>query len=45
MAIFRTTDREQEKLVPEDGSISAQSLLLDRESSQIAFETATFGIG
>jgi len=35
----------KEALVTEDGKISAQSLPLDKESSQVSYETATFGIG
>ena len=35
----------QEKLVRKDGKVTAQALPLDKESSKIAYETATFGIG
>jgi len=35
----------QEKLVTEDGKVTAQALPLDTESSKIAYETATYGIG
>jgi len=34
-----------EKLVPEDGKVSALVLPLDQELSKIKFETATFGMG
>ena len=34
-----------EDLVRENGAVAAQSLPLDRESSKIAYETATFGLG
>ena len=35
----------QENLVTEDGKVAAQALSLDKETSKIAYETATFGIG
>jgi len=35
----------QEELVTEDGNITAQALPLDKETSKLAYETATFGIG
>lgn len=35
----------QEDLVTEDGKVAAQGLPLDKETSKIAFQTATFGIG
>ncbi|MDG2123719.1 MAG: hypothetical protein P8J87_08490 [Verrucomicrobiales bacterium] len=34
-----------EPLVPEDSTVSAQTLPLDHDTSQVAFETATFGMG
>lgn len=34
-----------EKLVQEDGMVSAAKLPFDEEKSQVAFETATFGLG
>ena len=34
-----------EKLVTENGQVAACSLPLDKEASEIAYETATFGIG
>ncbi len=34
-----------EKLVVEDGKSAATELPLDRESSKVKFETATFGLG
>ena len=34
-----------EKLVVEDGTSAATELPLDRESSKVKFETATFGLG
>ena len=37
--------RSEEKLVIEDGSVSATVLPLDESTSRIAYETATFGIG
>lgn len=40
------TRRSQgEVLVLEDGSVSAKALPLDAKLSQIAYETATFGMG
>ena len=35
----------KEALVTEDGKVSAQTLPLDKESSKVSYETATFGIG
>jgi len=35
----------KEALVTEDGKVSAQALPLDKESSKVSYETATFGIG
>lgn len=32
-------------LVKEDGQVSSQTLPLDLESSKVAYETATFGLG
>lgn len=37
--------RSPEILVLEDGLVSAKVLPLDRTTSEIDFETATFGIG
>ena len=34
-----------EQLVTEDGKVTAQSLPLDKETSKLSYETATFGIG
>ena len=34
-----------EQLVTEDGNVNAQTLPLDRETSKLSYETATFGIG
>jgi hypothetical protein len=39
----RQTDSEQ--LVLEDGSVSATTLPLDAATSQLKYETATFGMG
>lgn len=33
------------ELVPEDGVVAARTLPLDEETSKMAFETATFGLG
>lgn len=35
----------KEELVTEDGKVSAKSLPLDQETSEQAYQTATFGIG
>jgi len=35
----------EEDLALEDGTVLAHSLPIDRESSRIEFETATFGMG
>ena len=43
IAVVRT--RTQETLYPEAGTLRATVLPLDRETSQIAYETATFGMG
>jgi len=37
--------RSREKLVLEDGSVSATALPLDESTSRVAYETATFGVG
>lgn len=42
MTMRALTDIE---LVPENGVVSAKTLPLDEETSKIAFETATFGLG
>lgn len=34
-----------EKLVTEDGTVSAVTLPLDLETSKVPYETATFGMG
>ena len=34
-----------EQLVTEDGNVNAQTLPLDKETSKLSYETATFGIG
>lgn len=34
-----------ETLVTENGKVAAQILPLDKETSKLAYETATFGIG
>jgi hypothetical protein len=34
-----------EQLVTEDGNVNAQNLPLDKETSKLSYETATFGIG
>ncbi len=34
-----------EKLVPENGKVSAVTYTLDKEISKVAYETATFGMG
>ena len=36
---------ESEKLEKEDGLVAARTLPFDKERSEIAFETATFGMG
>lgn len=36
---------DSETLVPEDGTISATTLPLDKRLSELAYETATFGMG
>jgi hypothetical protein len=41
----RTRRTGGEQLVIEDGSVSARSLPLDQATSELAYETATFGMG
>ena len=43
--MIRKSSRSPETLVLEDGVVAAKTLPLDRATSEIAFETATFGIG
>ena len=37
--------RLNQELVTESGTVSATTLPLDKETSTIAYETATFGLG
>ena len=44
-AMMREKRNGNQDLVAEDGNVAARSLPLDDATSNIAYETATFGIG
>ena len=45
LLMMRLGALKEEKLVREDGLVAATTLPFDKANSEVAFETATFGMG
>lgn len=43
--MFHLGPTREEQLVQENGTVAATHLRFDRRTSQVAYETATFGMG